>query len=594
MSKTATTWVDAGALPEVIAGEPYSLHADGRDLVAVRNASGLVIFEGRCPHQGALLGEGEISNGRLVCRNHRWKFDCESGERIGGNPACLQKFEHRVTKGRLEVCLPTASATPAPQESEDIVRRPEDLPGPKGSFLLGNAKQIDPKQFHTALEDWNEEFGSPYTFRVATQRLVAFSDPTIIAKVLRERPETFSRARRVQPIFAELGIEGVFSAEGDAWRPQRKLAIAALAQRNLKNFYGVLAEMAERLRQRWLKVADTGRVLNIQDDLMRFTVDVTTMLTFGHDVNTLEKGNDVIQRHMEKVFPTLSRRLQAPIPYWRVFKLARDRDVDKAIKALKSWLAPIVAETRTRLAEVPGLAENPTNFLESMLSSRDENGEPFTEDLIFGNCLTMLLAGEDTTANTLAWAVHELLDRPEAVSQLTDELDGALGDTHVPESREHAQGLTFASAVANETMRLRPVAPLLLGNSNKKLVLGNVQIDEDIAIALLIRPAALDEDVMKDGKMFRPERWLDEATAKAAQQKLVHIPFGSGPRICPGRSLALLEMNIVLAVLYKNFEVDRVGKSSDVGEEFSFTMLPTNFRVKLRTRQQPVASDEGA
>mgnify|MGYP003631551532 CR=1 FL=1 len=585
MSTLDADWVDAGAVPEIVADEPISITAGTRDLVLVRSASGMSVFEGRCPHQGALLGEGELANGLLICRNHRWKFDSETGERKGGK-ACLKRFEHRVRDGRLEVFLDdTASLEQEPVVDKEKLRVPEDLPGPKGSLVLGNAKQIDPEHFHNNLEAWAEEFGTPYTFRLANQRLVAFSDPQVIAQVLRERPDTFRRARRVQPIFDELGIDGVFSAEGDAWRPQRKLAIAALSHRNLKNFYDGLAQMAERLRQRWLRVADTGRVLNIQDDLMRFTVDVTTMLTFGHDANTLEKGSDVIQRHMEKVFPALSRRLQSPVPYWRLLKLAKDRDVDKAIASLRSWLAPIVEETRARLKANPELAKSPTNFLESMLSSRDENGQPFSEERIFGNALTMLLAGEDTTANTLAWAVHELLDRPESVTRFREELDETLGTHAVPPDRETAQGLAFATAIANETMRLRPVAPLLLADANKDVVLDNIRITPKTAIVLLIRTAALDDAVMPNGKSFIPERWLDPSTAEAAQQKLVHLPFGSGPRICPGRSLALLELNLVLSVLYKNFEVERVGKSADVEEVFSFTMVPTNLRVKLRRRR---------
>ncbi len=585
MSKTNATWVDAGAVPEVAPDTPTSLMADERELVLVKSAGGLKVYEGRCPHQGALLAEGEIEAGQLICRNHRWKFDCETGKREGGT-ACLRHYEHRVTNGRLEVRLEdTFDPNQEPELVSEKLRLPEELPGPKGSRLLGNAKQIDPAHFHNNLEAWAEQYGTPYTFRLVHQRLVAFSDPKAIAHVLRQRPDTFRRARRVKPIFEELGIDGVFSAEGAAWRPQRKLAIAALSHRNLKNFYEVLAGMAERLRKRWLRVADTGRVLDIQEDLMRFTVDVTTMLTFGHDANTLEKGSDVIQRHMEKVFPTLSRRLQSTVPYWRVLKLAKDRDVDKAILALRTWLAPIVEETRARLKANPELAEAPTNFLESMLSSRDENGAPFSEERIFGNALTMLLAGEDTTANTLAWAVHHLLDRPESVARFHQELDEDLGSDTVPRDHETAQGLTFATAIANETMRLRPVAPLLLADANKDVVVDNILITEKTTIALLTRSAAIDDSVMPNGKSFIPERWLDPSTAEAAQQKLVHIPFGSGPRICPGRSLALLEMNIVLSVLYKNFEVDRVGDSGDVEELFSFTVVPTNLRVKLRRRK---------
>lgn len=581
-------WHDAGKLPDLVAGEPQTIHAGQRDLVILQSTSGLRVFEGRCPHQGALLGEGEIADGLLVCRNHRWTFDCESGERRGGKASCLQRYECRVMDGRLQVNLDDKAETKTiPAAGKSAPRTPADLPGPKGSLILGNARQLKAERYHAVFESWATEFGTPYTLRIANHRLVVISDPTAIAQVLRERPQTFRRTRRLVPIFKELGIDGVFSAEGEAWRPQRKLAMAALSHRNLKSFYSVLATMAERLQQRWMQVADTGRVIDIQEDLMRFTVDVTTMLTFGHDVNTLEKGNDVIQRHMEKVFPEVTRRLQATVPIWRIVKFPRDREVENALAALRTWLVPIIEETRKRLAANPDLQHSPSNFLESMLSSRDENGESFSEERIFGNALTMLLAGEDTTANTLAWAVHHLLDRPESVKRLQDELDTTMGDDSVPVSREQAQSLEFAAAVANETMRLRPVAPLLFTDANLDVVVDNVRIDTKTTLALLIRPAALDDAIMPNGKSFVPERWLDPSTADAAQQKLVHIPFGSGPRICPGRSLALLEMNLVLGVLYKNFEVTRVGKSENVQEKFNFTMVPENLRVKLRKRVRP-------
>ncbi len=585
MSTNPDPWCDTGPLPELLEGEPQTIHAQGMDLVVLQTPKGTRVFEGRCPHQGALLGEGEVSEGLLICRNHRWKFDCESGERQGGSPACLKKFETKVENGRLLVKLPSASKKTPPKESSQKVVQPKDLPGPRGIPLLGNARQIDTDRFHLTLEKWAREFGSPYTFTLANHRVVAFTDPKVIAKILRARPDSFTRSTRLREIFTELGVDGVFSAEGDSWRPQRKLAISALSHRNLKGFYPVLEKMADRLCRRWDKVADTGEVIDIQDDLMRFTVDVTTMLAFGHDVNTLEKGDDVIQRHMEKVFPTLARRLQSVVPYWRVLRLPKDRAVDRAVAALREWLTPIVAKTRKRLLEQPELAANPTNFLEKMLSSKDEKGQPFSEECIFGNAMTMLLAGEDTTANTLAWSVHHLLDRPESVSALHDELDEAMGSSRVPQSREIAQGLTLASAIANESMRLRPVAPLLFTDATEPTVVGGIAIDPDkCTIALLIRPSALDDEVMPEGSRFVPERWLDPATAKRAQERMVHIPFGSGPRICPGRSLALLEMNLVLGTLYKNFRIERVGNSSDVTELFSFTVTPENLRVKLFKR----------
>jgi cytochrome P450 len=394
----------------------------------------------------------------------------------------------------------------------------------------------------------------------------------------------YRRSRKIEPLFKEMGIDGVFSAEGEAWRPQRKLAVRALSHRNLMGFYPVLQTMAKRLLDRWSKAADADAIVDIQSDLMRFTVDVTTMLAFGHDVNTLGKGEDVIQQYLEPIFPVLARRLGAIVPYWRFIRMPRDRDVDRSLAALRRFLSPIISETRARLAANPELGENPSNFLESMISSKNEHGEPFSEEQIFGNAMTMLLAGEDTTANTLAWSVHQLLDDPESVAQLVDELDEKVGTAAIPESTEMADSLRFAGAVANETMRIRPIAPLLFTDCNHPTVLGDVQLDEKTTLALLLRPPAQDETVMTEGSQFRPQRWLDPSTAEAAQHKQVHMPFGSGPRICPGRSLALLEMNLVLATLYKNFVVERVGASSDVDERFSFTMIPVGLRVKLKAR----------
>lgn len=586
VSKPGAGWCDAGNLPEVLTGEPLAILVAETDLVLVRTSAGLKIFESRCPHQGALLSEGEVKDDLLICRNHRWTFDCESGKRVVEGKAvtrtCLKSYPFKVHDGKLWIDLDDDQA--GPRLAKGTLRRPEELPGPKGLPLLGNARQLDVGRLHLILEDWAREYGTMYTFRIGRQRLIVVSDPSLISEVLRERPETFRRARKLEPVFDEMGVSGVFSAEGQAWRPQRKLAMNALAQRNLKGFFPVLYTVAERLRQRWARLADTGEIVDMQAELMRFTVDVTTMLAFGRDVNTLEQGDDVIQRHMEPIFPIIADRLQAIIPYWRFMRLPRDRNVDSSIAAVKAWLSPIVAATRERLEKHPELLETPSNFLESMLASTDENGEPFAEERIFGNAMTMLLAGEDTTANTLAWAVHHLLDDAAVVERLVEEADATLGSSGVPESIEIAQSLRFAAAVANETMRLRPVAPLLFIDANHETTLGDVRIDPSNTLVLLFRPPAVDPDLMAQSDAFMPARWLEADTHQATQQRQAHMPFGSGPRICPGRSLAILEMNVVLATLYKNFTVHRVGDSAAVREKFSFTMHPVGLRVRLKPR----------
>ena len=124
-------------------------------------------------------------------------------------------------------------------------------------------------------------------------------------------------------------------------------------------------------------MADAGAPLDVVDELKRFTVDVTTLITFGHDVNTVEHGDDVIQRKLELVLPAANRRLFALFPAWRLVRLPRDRRLDRALAGLRAWLGELVAAERARLAAEPARAEQPSSFLEAMLSARDDEGRPF-------------------------------------------------------------------------------------------------------------------------------------------------------------------------------------------------------------------------
>ncbi|HVT44955.1 MAG TPA: cytochrome P450 [Thermoanaerobaculia bacterium] len=565
-------------IPDLSGEGPHSVSANGVDLVVVRTPAGLRAFQGRCPHRGALLGEGELDGMTLVCRNHRWRFDTEDGTRLGG-PECLASYPLFEEDGGIFVALPAKSSA---EDRPHALRSLEDLPGPKGLPFIGNLFQLDISRLHEILEGWVAEHGPLYRYRMGPQTYVAVADAELCEKVLRGRPETYRRLSSIEPVFDEMGVSGVFSAEGTAWRPQRRLSMEALSHRHLRDFYPTLVLVAGRLRDRWGRLADAGAAVDIVDELKRFTVDVTTLLTLGHDVNTLEQGDDVIQRKLEQIFPAFNRRLFALFPTWRLLRLPVDRRLDQALGELRDWMSELVSRARTRGAAEPEHAGRPANFLEAMVAARDDEGRPFPDELIFGNLLTMLLAGEDTTAYTLAWAVHHLCDNPPAVSALTRELDAVLGEHTVPQSFETANRLGVAGAVANETMRLRPVAPVLILETNVETVLGNVKLPAGTGVSVLLRPAVRDPENFEDPLAFRPERWL--SAPAGAHEPSVHMPFGSGPRLCPGRALALLEMKLVLATLYKSFEVERRGSSRDVSERFTFTMSPAGLDVALRRR----------
>jgi cytochrome P450/nitrite reductase/ring-hydroxylating ferredoxin subunit len=561
---------------DLIGSGPFALSANGLDVALVRTSAGWRAFQGRCPHQGALLGEGEIEGEKLVCRNHRWRFSLNSGQRDGG-PECLASCP--VVERDGAIFIDVAALKGASQTAG--IHTLADVPGPKPLPLVGNLHQIKPTKVHLVLETWAEQYGPIYKLQMGLQQAVVVSDRHMIEELLRARPENFRRSANMDRIISEMGINGVFNAEGDAWRPQRKLSVAALAQRNLRHLYPCIKTVAGRLKSRWERRA--SEPLDLVEELKRFTVDVTMLIAFGYDVNTIEQTEeDVIQRELEIIFPAINRRLFALFPTWRIVRSPSDRRLERALKAIRVWLNGLINHARAALKSDPDRASRPSNFLEAMLTAVNEEGEPFADEVIMSNLMTMLLAGEDTTANTLAWAVHHLCDSPEWAAEIRREADEALGPSDVADDIDVANRLTRAGAVADETMRLRPVAPIGLFDANNDTALSDYLIPKGATVVILPRVSALDQSNFADPFAFRPQRWIEHQSG--AHDATAITPFGSGPRMCPGRSLALLEIKTFLSALYKNFDVERVGRAADVTELFGFTMSPVGLKVRLRPR----------
>jgi cytochrome P450/nitrite reductase/ring-hydroxylating ferredoxin subunit len=574
--KPGHPFVRAANSRDLIGPGPFALSANGVDVALVRTGAGWRAFQGRCPHQGALLGEGEIDGEKLVCRNHRWRFSLDSGRRDGGSE-CLASCPVAERDGAIFIDV---SALKGASQETAGTRSLADLPGPKPLPLVGNLHQISPTKVHLVLQAWAEQYGPIYKLQMGPRRAVAISDPHMINELLRARPENFRRSANMDRIISEIGITGVFNAEGDAWRPQRKLSVAALAQRNLRQLYPCINTVASRLKSRWERSA--GEALDLVEELRRFTVDVTMLIAFGYDAHTLEQTDDVIQRELEIIVPAVNRRLFALFPTWRIVRSSSDRRLERALETVRVWLSGLMNDARAGLKSDPHRALRPSNFLEAMLAAVDEEGEPFADDVIMSNLMTMLLAGEDTTANTLAWAVHHLCDNPDWATQIRREADQVVGQVDVAEDIDVANRLTWAGAVADETMRLRPVAPVGLFDANLDTSFSGYLIPKGTTVIILPRIPATDQKNFAEPLAFRPQRWIEHHSG--AHEVSANAPFGSGPRMCPGRSLALLEMKTFLSTLYKSFDVDRVGRREDVSELFGFTMSPVGLKVRLRPR----------
>lgn len=459
-----------------------------------------------------------------------------------------------------------------------------ELPGPSSLPLVGNLFQINLERLHQQLNQWSDEFGANYVFHIGPKPVLVTSDPEAIQSALRQRPNLFRRLSTIEPVFNEMGITGVFSAEGEDWKRQRRLTAHALDANHLKQFFPTLGRVTERLRERWRRAAQTGADVDVQQDLMRYTVDVTMNLVFGYDMNTLEKEGDIIQDHLEKIFPAINRRVNAPFAYWRYFKLPIDRELEKSLTAVRETIQKFVNDARARLAKNPDLAAHPTNLMEAMLSARDEGNAAFSDEEIRGNAITMLLGGEDTTANTLAWLTLFMVENPEAQARMQAEALEVVGPGGMLQSVMDAERLRYIDAATNETMRLKPVAPLLFLETISDTELGGVAVPKQTAVFLVLMHPGQQDSHFGAAKEFRPERWLQAAPASGCPHNAKAVyAFGGGARACPGRHLALLEMKMVMSMFSSTFQVERAANALPVEEIFSFSMMPKNLRVRFKT-----------
>jgi cytochrome P450 len=301
-------------------------------------------------------------------------------------------------------------------------RKLSELPGPRGLPILGNLLQLRNSRLHLTAEAWSRTYGEYFRFRIGPQPFLAVANPETIAALLRDRPDGFHRSERLSAIADDMGFNGVFSANGEAWRRQRPMVMASFDPRHIKTYFGA-GEGDAALRDRWQRAAASRAAIDLQADLMRYTVDVTAGLAFGADINTLESDREVIQSHLDKVFPALFKRLMAPFPYWRWF---RNRRLDRHLEALRRAVADFIARARERMEADPKLRERPTNLIEAMIAARDNPGSRLDDADVAGNVMTMLLAGEDTTANTLAWMIYLLHRNPDALARARDEVWGKI------------------------------------------------------------------------------------------------------------------------------------------------------------------------
>lgn len=456
----------------------------------------------------------------------------------------------------------------------------KDLPSPKGKLITGHLSGFKKSNKHQVIEGWVQEVGDLFTISLMGKQFLVSSNLDFNTEVLKSRPNSFTRFNKIKEVMDEMGFEGVFSAEGERWKIHRKITAEALSLKNVKAYFPIIRQMTERLLVRW----KDGGTVDVQKEMMLYTVDITTNIAFGHDSNTLGSTGDVIQDHLKKIFPMINKRMASPFPLWRYYKTEKDKELDHALEALHDQVQDYVNLAKVALKSDSTLKEQPANFLQALLVEQEKEGS-FSDNDIFGNVFTMLLAGEDTTSNSISWAIFYLAQHPDVVAEIKKEVAPLVNSEGIIDTVEKLERLVYTEQVANETLRIKPTTPTLMMTAIEDVVINSVQLPKGTNVLMQTKVAQTDQANFGCPNDFKPERWASSGCPVHGNHKPEAIKiFGGGVRFCPGKALAIYEMKMAIAMICYNYDFGFKYSPEEVNEVAAFTMYPENLIMDLKYR----------
>ncbi len=411
-----------------------------------------------------------------------------------------------------------------------------------------------------------ERFGDVFTLQLIDgQPLVLLSDPDDIRTVFTGSAEAMHAGAANQLLAPVVGKRSILLLDEAAHLRQRRLLLPPFHGERMLRYEQIMAEAAERELVGWQE----GETIELLGRMQGITLEVIMRAVFGiEDGLELERLGRLLRRMLSST--TSVRRL--------ALSLIVGPDSERLQRRLREVLDPVDEELYRVIAErrADPLLDQRDDILSMLLAARDEDGEAMTEIELRDELMTLLLAGHETTASSLAWAFEQLTHQPKALQRLASELRG--GDDQ-----------SYSDAVIFETMRLRPVLPIVLRVITEPITVGQgrFRLPAGTRVAPAIILVHLREDIYPEPFSFRPERFLDNPPGTYSW-----IPFGGGMRRCVGASFAQFEMKAVLRAVLTNFELEAAGRPERIARR-SLTLVPADGgRVRIKRRlnpQRPVA-----
>ncbi len=391
------------------------------------------------------------------------------------------------------------------------------------------------------MEDCAQRYGDLFTLHLGKNfgPIVFVSNPQALQEILSDSKH-FDAPGEFNEIFKPLlGEQSVITVSGPRHQRQRQLLMPPFHGERMRNYGQLIGDVAQQVMSQWKR----GEPFCVRSSTQAIAMRVILRAVFGlNDSPRSQQLEPLLGAMLDETsspysaailyFPLLQRDL-GPLTPWGKF-LQRQRQTDKLL----------YEEIQERRAQPDS---SRTDILSLLMSATDEAGEPMTDVELHDELMTLLVAGHETTATALAWALYWIHKLPSVRQTLLEELD-SLGDDPDPSAIFR---LPYLSAVCSETLRIYPVGMLTFAREVKEsLSLKGYELEPGTAVIGSIYLTHRREDLYPDADQFKPERFLERQYSAYE-----FLPFGGGTRRCIGFAFAQFEMKVVLAKILSRFEL---------------------------------------
>lgn len=417
---------------------------------------------------------------------------------------------------------------------------PATAPGPSGKTMLTSMRNImaNPLPFLMATK---LQFGNVAQFPIPVPATYFVSSPDGAREILAMKYKSTNKRTIQYSTLSLVTGEGLLTADGDAWKERRRLLQPAFHTEMIELTKREVISGLERLNDRWNKIVETSDgVVDIDQEMMTLALEITGNTLFGTDLS--DEAEEITHATIQALQGVIARA-QNPLALPLNIPTPGNKSMRSAIARLDQAIARIL-----KLNESNQLAQGAPirNMLDVLLVEQAHGTLNPTQ--VRDEIATFIVAGHETIASALTWSIHLLGQNPDEQEKL-----------HNDPSR--------SEMVFNETLRLYPPAWVITRRTTEDVEIDGVSIPNNSLVIMSPWVSQRSEKVYEKPLEFNPERMKD------GPPLIGFLPFGAGPRICIGRDVALLEGKLIVADIFKNWQITPL-HNEEVAVDASVTLRP--------------------